>query len=78
MRRRVALASLLALAASPLMGGCGGPNDVPAPTADEQKAVDGLKSLTPQQQIERLQNGPMPPAAKEAMIKKIKDDNGIK
>lgn len=58
--------------------GCGSGNGVPAHTADEQKAVDELNSQTPEQQIERIQNGPMPESAKASMIKKIKDDNGIK
>ena len=60
-----------------LLGGCGSGNNVPAHTADEQKAVDELANQTPEQQIERIQNGPMPESAKAAMIKKIKDDNGI-
>lgn len=63
----------------PLLGGCGSdPNAVPAHTADEQKLVDQLAHETPQQQIDRVQKGPMPQAAKDAMIKKIKDANGLK
>lgn len=66
-----------ALLALPLLGGCG--SDGPPPhTAAEQKAVDELKNQTPEQQIERIQNGPMPEAAKKAMIDKIKKENGIK
>jgi len=76
---RTPLALACALLALPLVGGCGSSSDsVPAHTADEQKLVDQLKNETPQQQIERIQNGPMPEAAKAAMIQKIKDKNGIK
>lgn len=60
-----------------LLGGCGDSNQVPGHTADEQKAVDELKNQTPQQQIERIQNGPMPDSAKKAMIDKIKKENNL-
>jgi len=63
---------------TPLLGGCGSANDIPAHTADEQKAVDELNSMTPQQQIDRLEKGPMPADAKAAMIAKIKKENGLK
>lgn len=63
---------------TPLLGGCGNADQVPAHTADEQKAVDELASLTPQQQIDRIEKGPMPAAAKTAMIDKIKKENGLK
>ena len=63
---------------TPLFGGCGNADAIPSHTADEQKAVDELQSLTPQQQIDRLEKGPMPAAAKAAMIAKIKKDNGLK
>jgi len=69
----------VALLAAPLLGGCGNnPDAVPAHTAQEQKLIDEMKSLTPQQQIERIQKGPMPESAKAATIQKIKDANGIK
>ncbi|RYG23033.1 hypothetical protein EON82_15285 [bacterium] len=71
----LALASALAL---PLLGGCGSGDSVPTHTADEQKLVDQLKNETPEQQIERIQKGPMPESAKAAMIQKIKDEHGIK
>lgn len=74
--KKTAYAFLVVL--TPLVGGCGSGNDIPAHTADEQKAVDELKSLTPQQQIDRLEKGPMPAAAKAAMIDKIKKENGLK
>lgn len=77
MRPAPALGALLLLG-TPLLGGCGSGDSVPSHTADEQKLVDQLKNETPQQQIERIQNGPMPQSAKDAMIKKIKDENGIK
>ncbi|CAN5489300.1 hypothetical protein BH11ARM2_BH11ARM2_08260 [soil metagenome] len=66
-----------ALLAALLLGGCGS-SGVPDHTADEQKAVDELKNQTPQQQIDRIQNGPMPESAKKAMIDKIKKENGLK
>lgn len=66
------------LLAAFLMGCGSNPDAVPTHTADEQKLVDQLKSETPQQQIERIQKGPMPDSAKSAMIQKIKDENGIK
>ena len=76
LRTLLALAS--ALIALPILGGCGSGDSVPSHTADEQKLVDQLKNETPQQQIERIQKGPMPEDAKASMIKKIKDQNGIK
>ena len=76
MRLRSALPLLLF--AIPLLGGCGNADSVPAHSADEQKLVDQMKAETPQQQIERIEKGPMPQSAKESMIKKIKDDNGMK
>jgi hypothetical protein len=67
------------IVAVPFLGGCGNNADqVPAHTGDEQKLVDELKNETPEQQIERIKKGPMPEAAKAAMIQKIKDKNGIK
>ncbi len=68
--------SLVLLAAATLVAaGCGSSDAVPAHSASEQKALNEYKSLTPQQQIDRIQKGPMPASAKEAMIKKIKDQN---
>jgi hypothetical protein len=60
------------------MIGCGNPNQVPAHSAADEKAIQYLKSMTPQQQIDRIQSGPMPAAAKTAMIAKIKAQNGLK
>ncbi|MBI1334959.1 MAG: hypothetical protein GC165_19005 [Armatimonadetes bacterium] len=70
----------LVLAATLSLSGCGGGNDHSAPphTADEQIAVEAVKNLTPEQQIERAQNSPMPQAAKDALIKSIKEKNGMK
>ena len=67
-----------ALLTLPLLGGCGSADSVPSHTADEQKLVNELKNETPQQQIDRIQKGPMPEAAKATMIQKIKSENGIK
>lgn len=76
-RLRNALAfSLTALI--PLLGGCGNGSEVPNHTADEQKAVNELKNETPEQQIQRIQNGPMPEAAKAAMIDRIKKEHNLK
>lgn len=72
-----ATALVAALAAS-LIGGCGSADSVPGHTADEQKLVDQMNAETPQQQIERIQKGPMPEAAKPAMIQRVKDKYGLK
>jgi hypothetical protein len=58
--------------------GCGNDHGQPPHTADEQKAVDDYNKLTPQQQIDRAQNSPLPQGAKEGLIKSIKDKNGMK
>jgi hypothetical protein len=73
-------ASLLALPlALPFLGGCGSGDDkVPGHTADEQRLVDQMNNETPEQRIERIRKGPMPEAAKAAMIQKIKDEQGKK
>ena len=72
------LGLLLLAAATLVAAGCGSSSGVLAHDAREQKALDDLKKETPEQQIERIQKGPMPASAKDAMIKKIKDANGIK
>jgi hypothetical protein len=76
--QRAAFACCLVALSLPVLSGCGSGNQVPAHTADEQKAVNDLNNMTPEQQIERIQKGPMPDSAKAAMIKKIKDENGLK
>lgn len=54
--------------------GCGaGQDTVMAHSPSEQKAIDAYKNMTPQQQIDLVQKGPMPQAAKTATIQKIKD-----
>lgn len=58
--------------------GCGSNNGTPPHTAEEEKAVQEAKNLTPEQQIERAKNSPMPQSAKDALIKSIKDKNGLK
>jgi len=70
-------ASVLILFVALLLGGCGSSDKVPGHTADEEKAIQEEKNLTPQQRIERIQNSPMPQGAKDAMIDKIKKENGI-
>lgn len=74
---RLILLLSLALVSAPLVGGCSSPDSVPKLTADEQKLVDEVKNETPEQQIERIQKGPMPEAAKAAMIDKIKKEHGL-
>jgi len=60
------------------LAGCGSDNGAPAHTADEEKALADYKKLTPEQQIERAKNSPMPQAAKDSLIQSIKDKNGMK
>jgi len=76
--RAVAKSALFLTAATLVAAGCGNSANVPAHSATEDKAIAELKSMTPQQQIDRIQKGPMPASAKESMIKKIKDANGMK
>lgn len=62
-----------------LIGGCGSsPDTVPKHSPEEEKAIQEAKNMTPQQQIERIQQGSMPESAKAAMIQEIKQKNGIK
>jgi len=73
------LVALFALSITALfVGGCGSPDSAPKHTADEQKLVDELNNQTPEEQIARIEKGPMPQAAKDEMIKKIKQENGLK
>ncbi|MGV3614183.1 MAG: hypothetical protein ACO1SV_02505 [Fimbriimonas sp.] len=60
------------------VGGCGDSDTVPKHSPEEEKAMQEMKSLTPEQQIERIQNGGMPEAAKQAMIQDIKTKHGLK
>jgi hypothetical protein len=57
---------------------CDNPNAVPAHSATEQKAINDYNKLTPQQQIDLIEKGPMPAAAKAAMVQRIKTKNGLK
>ena len=60
------------------VAGCGNSQDTVMPhSASEQKAIDAYKSMTPQQQIDLVQKGGMPEAAKAATIKRIKDKAGL-
>ncbi len=72
---RIFSALLLALC---FIFGCGGDHGAPPYTADEQKALDDYNKLTPQQQIDRANNAPMAQGAKDALVKSIKDKNGMK
>jgi len=69
---------LLIAAAAIVAVGCSNQNAVPAHSAEDQKAIDELSKMSPEKQIERIQNGPMPESAKAAMIQKVKDKAGIK
>ena len=71
-------AFVLLTAAAIAAAGCGSSETVPTHSPTEQKALAELKNMTPQQQIDRIQKGPMPASAKESMIKQIKDKNGMK
>lgn len=75
---RLKIAALGCAIAALCLAGCGQGAGVPTHTADEQKAVDDLKNETPEQQIERIQKGPMPESAKAAMIQRIKQEHGMK
>lgn len=77
---KVKLTSILvAASAALLLGGCGSSdNSVPGHTAAEDAAIKEQANLTPQQQIERIQNSPQPEGAKAAMIERIKQQNGMK
>lgn len=77
MNRPVFLLALTAIG-TPLLGGCGSGDGVPSYTAQESKLVNELKAETPEQQIERIQKGPMPESAKAAMIDQIKKEHGLK
>lgn len=73
------LVAMLTLSTTALfIGGCSSPDSTPKHTAEEQKLVDELNNQTPEEQIERIEKGPMPQSAKDEMIKKIKQENGIK
>lgn len=61
-----------------LLGGCGNGDTVPKHSPEEAAALKEMESLTPEQQIERIQNGGMPESAKQAMIQEIKTKNGLK
>lgn len=70
--------SLLFAAALLFAGGCGNGDTVPKHSPEEEAALKEMQTLTPEQQIERIQNGGMPESAKQAMIQEIKTKNGLK
>lgn len=61
-----------------VLSGCGGSKRTYKHTDVEEQAMQEVKNLTPEQQIERAQKSPLPPEQKEALIKSIKEKNGIK
>ena len=71
------IAVCLVLVAAAIVG-CVGSKRTYTHTDAEEKAVQEAMNLTPEQQIERAQNSPLPPEQKEALIKSIKEKNGIK
>jgi hypothetical protein len=60
-----------------VISGCNSGNTIPQHSPDDQKAIDKINAMTPQERIDLIQKGPMPPAAKESMIKKIKEENHL-
>lgn len=58
--------------------GCGGSNKTYRHTEAEEKAVQEAMNLTPEQQIERAQNSPLPQEQKDALIRSIKEKHGLK
>ena len=76
MIRTAALAALaLILVACGNSGGS--PGKPPPHTAEEEAAIKAANAMTPQQQIEQIQTGPAPADQKEAMIRAIKEKNGL-
>ncbi|MCU0315344.1 MAG: hypothetical protein MUC92_01995 [Fimbriimonadaceae bacterium] len=75
---KIALLVVHVLAGVPFLSGCNNPDAVPGYSAEEQKLVNDPKNETPEQQIERINKGPMPHAAKDEMIRKIKAENNMK
>lgn len=69
---------ILILCGAFAIGGCQDDHGAPPHTADEEKAVREAQNLTPEQQIERAEKSPMPQSAKDALIKSIKEKNGMK
>lgn len=69
---------LLAVLVTPLLG-CGDSNSTAAPahTAEEEKAIQGAKAMTPAQQLAAAEKSPLPPDQKAALIKSIKEKNGL-
>ncbi|RYG36145.1 hypothetical protein EON81_10625 [bacterium] len=61
-----------------LLAGCSGGDGKAAYNIEEKKAVEAAKNLTPEQQIENAQKAPMSQDQKDALVKSIKDKNGIK
>lgn len=66
---------VLALVALVVTGGCSNAETIPKHGVDDQKAIDAYKTMTPQQKIDLIEKGPLPRSAKDATIKKIKDEN---
>lgn len=70
--------SLLSLLVAAIVAtGCSSGDTIPKHGADDQKAIDKINSMSPQERIDMIEKGPMPPAAKAQMIKKIKEENHL-
>lgn len=65
-------------AGSIVLAGCGNSDGKPAYNAEEQKAVQQAKSMTPEQQLEAAQKSALPPDQKAALIQSIKEKNGLR
>jgi len=79
MGKRTLISSLLPLLVATIVAtGCNGGDAIPKHGADDQKAIDKVNAMTPQQRIDMIQKGPMPQAAKDHMIKQIKEENHLK
>jgi hypothetical protein len=64
--------TILVAAVAILAAGCGNNETVMPHSASEQKAMSSYASMTPQQKIDLIEKGPMPEAAKKAMIERLK------
>ena len=76
-KRALGPSLILLLVAAIAVTGCSSGNTIPQHSADDQKAIDKVNAMTPQERIDMIQRGPMPQAAKDQLIKKIKQDNHL-
>jgi uncharacterized protein YcfL len=68
--------AILTLSVCALVG-CGSSNSTPPHNAEEEKAVQQARSMTPQQQLEAAEKSTLPVDQKNALIKSIKEKNGL-